>query len=95
MLDSNIKGTKRLLVRTEAGLPNLGVTMTCEEKLRIYERVFHTISYCVTAMNHHRIKNIVDLIHNWSYSHRYGNGELSEEEVEANILKALEKLKNV
>lgn len=69
--------------------------MTDEEKLRVYEGVFHTISYCVTTMNNEKIREIVSLIDSWSYAHRAGNGELSEEEVEANILRALEKLKDV
>lgn len=69
--------------------------MNCEEKLRIYERVFHKISYCVTAMNNERIREIVSLIDSWSYAHRAGNGELSDDEVETNILRALEKLDGV
>ena len=66
--------------------------MTLKEKVRIYESVFHRISYCVTAMNDERIREIVTLIDAWSYAHRAGNGELSEKEQKAQILRALEKL---
>lgn len=69
--------------------------MTCEEKLRIYERVFHKISYGVTAMNNERVREIVSLIDSWSYAHRAGNGELTYKEQEARILRALKKLQDV
>lgn len=66
--------------------------MTLKEKVRIYESVFHRISYCVTAMNNEGIRDIVSKINDWSYAHRAGNGELSEKEQKAQILRALEKL---
>jgi hypothetical protein len=46
-------------------------------------------------MNNERIREIVSLIDSWSYAHRAGNGELSDDEVETNILRALEKLDGV
>lgn len=68
---------------------------TDEEKIKIYESVFHKISMCVTSMNNEKIRDIVSAIDSWSYAHRFGNGELGEDEVEANTLRALVALKEI
>lgn len=56
-----------------------------KKKVEIYERFFHQIQlYCI-SMNNAKVGEAVELIRNWSYAHRIGNGELSEEEVQEMI----------
>ena len=69
--------------------------MTSEEKVKIYERVFHRISSACLTMDNGKVREIVSLIDNWSYAHRAGNGELTDEEQEAQINRALERLSSV
>ena len=52
--------------------------MTKLERLKIYESFFHQINvYCIT-MNGDKIKEAISLIDSWGYSHRAGNGELTQ-----------------
>jgi len=60
-------------------------TPSDKEKIEMYEKFLHYINTCVTCANNERIK---DLVHNadmWSYAHRAGNGELSDEEQQNRI----------
>ena len=52
--------------------------MTQRDRLRVYEKFMHQMSIYVTAMHSEKIKQGVQLIDNWSYAHRCGNGEYSE-----------------
>lgn len=53
--------------------------MTDKEKIKIYEDFLHKLNmYCV-ACNNDGINKLVENAYRWSYSHRMGNGELSEE----------------
>lgn len=61
-----------------------GETMTrekeLEEKVKVYEGLLHRIQMTAIAGNNEKMKDLVDVVCNWSYAHRSGNGELSEEE---------------
>jgi hypothetical protein len=68
--------------------------MTQKEKVKIYERLLHNISYAVTAGNNERVRELVSLIDSWSYAHRSGNGELSDREQRTRVLLALRRLED-
>lgn len=55
------------------------ITFTNDEKLKIYEGFFHKINIYCTCMKNEKIADAISLIDSWSYSHRVGNGVLSEE----------------
>lgn len=44
------------------------------------------------TMNSHKVIEILDALGDWSYSHRRGNGELSEEQTKHSIDKAFARL---
>jgi len=58
-------------------------SMSIEQKVALYERVFHRISMLNTAMNADGMREMIRRIDAWSYAHRCGNGELSDEEQSA------------
>jgi len=48
-----------------------------KEKIRIYESVFHQIKmYREVAMNPDKVRELLDLIGDWSYAHRIGKVNL-------------------
>lgn len=55
--------------------------LSLKEKVAVYEHLFHRIqlAYEVT-LDSEQVRQYLDLISAWSYAHRKGNGELSEEE---------------
>lgn len=53
------------------------VVMTKKERLQIYESFFHKIQMQLVCMNHDRIRDAVNIIGDWSYAHRMGNGQFS------------------
>ena len=62
------------------------VVLTAEEKVEIYEKLLHSIQMCAeVSMKHDRVREYITRICNWSYSHRVGNGEYSDEEQNALI----------
>lgn len=64
-----------------------------EEKVLIHEQVLHDIYFASTlAMNPQRVQDIIHNIGAWSWAHRSGNGEYTEEEQQALINKAFRKL---
>ena len=66
--------------------------MSPEEKVALYERVFHRISMLNTAMNNEGMREVIGRIDSWSYAHRCGNGELSEEEQTRRVEDAAKRL---
>lgn len=67
--------------------------MTDSEKVKIYESVLHRLQlYGEVTMDRGRLSRLLSLIYTWSYAHRAGNGELTDEEVEENVLRALRRL---
>jgi len=65
---------------------------TIEEKVEMYENFLHKINMCCVSMNNNAIKELVENADIWSYNHRRGNGELSEEEQQKLIDSAFWKL---
>lgn len=65
-----------------------------ERKNRIYESVFHRLQMCEITGDNGKVREILEKICNWSYAHRSGNGELSEDEEIAQVEQALLSLKN-
>ena len=56
---------------------------TDAEKIKVYEEFLHSISRANTAMNNKLMQKYVRQADAWSYAHRRGNGEFSEEEQQA------------
>lgn len=68
--------------------------MKQSERLKIYEQFFHQINvYCVT-MNQEKVAEAVALIDKWSYAHRMGNGELTDQEQKKVVESVIEKMRN-
>lgn len=61
-------------------------------KVQKYEEFLHAINYAMTAGNHERVRKLVDNAFRWSYAHRAGNGEYTDEEQDAMVARAMEKL---
>ena len=59
---------------------------TQKEKIAVYEDLLHNIQlYAVVTMDEERMKAIINRICAWSYAHRQGNGEHSEEQINNGI----------
>ena len=64
-------------------------------KVQVYENMLHNINtYSSITMDNPPIMHMIDIINGWSYAHRAGNGELSEQEVQKQIDFWFEKMKN-
>lgn len=61
-------------------------------KVRKYEDFLHAINYAMVACNHERIRKLMDNAFNWSYAHRVGNGEYTDEEQQTIVDHATERL---
>lgn len=51
---------------------------TLKQKVEQYETFLHKINMFVISCNNNGIKELVENADIWSYSHRVGNGQLSE-----------------
>lgn len=58
------------------------------EKIELYERFLHKINAFVTICDHEGVKEMVSNADAWSYAHRKGNGELTDEQQQDIINKA-------
>jgi hypothetical protein len=67
---------------------------TEKEKIEMYESFLHKINAFIVSCNNEGIKELVENADNWSYAHRVGNGEPSDEEQQQMIDKAFWKLLN-
>lgn len=67
-------------------------TPTIEEKIEMYERFLHKINMCMISGNNNAIKELVENADIWSYNHRRGNGEISDEDQQKLIDSAFWKL---
>ena len=66
---------------------------TAEQKIEMYEQLLHQIQmYAEVSMNPDKVGKLINNICNWSYAHRRGNGEPSEEEQQAMIDRAFDRL---
>lgn len=64
--------------------------MTDAEKVKIYEHFLHTLQlYAEITMEGDKVQKLIANACNWSYAHRRGNGEFSEEEQAALVEAAL------
>lgn len=51
------------------------------EKVRVYESMLHSIQmFSAVVMDSPPIEHMIDIINSWSYAHRCGNGEYTNEE---------------
>lgn len=72
---------------------NYSVEQKEKEYIRKLELVLHTInSRARIAMDVEKTRDLIDKICNWSYSHRQGNGEYTEEEQNECINRAFSRL---
>lgn len=68
---------------------------TLKQKIEEYEKFLHNINLYLTCNNTIAIKQLLSNADDWSYSHRCGNGELSEKEQQELIDKKFWKLNQV
>lgn len=67
-----------------------------EKENEVFKRVFHHINtHAAITMNQEKMQEIIWTICAWSYAHRYGNGELTEEQQQARIDSAFNKIKQI
>ena len=67
--------------------------VTLEEKVQMYEEFLHRLQLnAEVVMNANAVKQLIDNACVWSYAHRRGNGEPTEEEQQAMIDKAFRRL---
>jgi hypothetical protein len=68
---------------------------TLEEKVEVYENFLHALNMYMLCGSNYAISMLLQNAEKWSYAHRMGNGELSEEEVERNVNKQFWKLLDI
>lgn len=65
-------------------------------KIRVYEQFLHSLNmYAAIVMDGQKVKKLIDNACRWSYAHRAGNGELTEEEQDNLITNAFGALNDV
>ena len=67
-------------------------TPTLRQKVDQYESFLHKINSFIVSGNHGGIAELVGNADSWSYSHRVGNGELSDRKQQHLINNAFSKL---
>ena len=69
---------------------------TTSEKLKVYESLLHKIQLnAAVTMNQQKMQEIISAICMWSYEHRAGNGEKSQDDMETAIIYAFNKLRDL
>lgn len=59
------------------------------ERLAVYEQILHDINmFAAITHDRQRLNNLIELVCNWSYAHRVGNGVPTDEEQRALVEKA-------
>jgi hypothetical protein len=67
-----------------------------EKENEVFQQVFHHINlHASITMNVDKMQEIIGAICSWSYAHRVGNGELSDEEQQAVIDRAFDRIKQI
>lgn len=67
--------------------------ITQREKIRMYERLLHDLYFAShVTMDSKRVGTLLENIGRWSYSHRAGNGQLSDRQQNEMINSAFRKL---
>lgn len=70
--------------------------MTQKQKINFYESVLHRIQlFREVTMDAERLAELLSAISMWSYSHRTGNGMLSEREQKKLITQEIKKLEGI
>ncbi|MNX57171.1 hypothetical protein D3C86_879820 [compost metagenome] len=68
--------------------------ITDKEKVEVYEALMHSIQmHSAVTMNSEGFGKLIDLVNSWSYAHRQGNGELSNEDQQELIDRAFNRIK--
>jgi len=70
-------------------------TPTLKQKIEEYEKFLHNINLMLVCGKHESIKKLLNNADNWSYSHRRGNGEISEKDQQKMINKTFWKLNEI
>jgi hypothetical protein len=66
----------------------------CLDKIKVYEDLFHDIQlYRDVTMDNGSLLKALDIICDWSYAHRAGNGERTEDEVKEAVKRQFLRLK--
>lgn len=59
-----------------------------KQKVRKYEDFLHAINYAMVTCNQERVRKLCQNAFDWSYAHRVGNGEYTDEEQDAIVQRA-------
>jgi exopolyphosphatase/pppGpp-phosphohydrolase len=70
-------------------------TPSLEEKVKQYEDFLHNINMMLVSGSIKGVQKLIDHADSWSYSHRVGNGELTEEQQQELINRAFWNLNNI
>lgn len=65
-----------------------------KEKVWVYEQMMHSLALAYQMGNSQKISQLLDLIEQWSYMHRAGNGALSIRAQETLIKQAFYRIKD-
>jgi hypothetical protein len=68
---------------------------TLEEKVQMYESFLHSLNMYMLCGSNYAISMLLQNADAWSYAHRCGDGELSEQEIEKNVNKKFWKLLSI
>ena len=64
-------------------------TPTLKEKVEVYEQLLHDLYFhSSVTMDHDKVMDCLNRIATWSYAHRGGNGELSQQQVRTAVNQA-------
>lgn len=67
----------------------------CLDKIKVYEELFHDIQlYRDIILDHDSLAKALDIICDWSYAHRAGNGERTDREIQQAVEYQFLRLKN-
>jgi hypothetical protein len=70
--------------------------VTEREQLEVCYAILHKINqYSSITMNSERMGKLIDAINAWSYAHRRGNGEFTQQEQQELVDKAFNRLKDM
>lgn len=82
-----------LLEKHPPGLPRPKYQDKNKIKVDIYERILHKIQmWAEITHSNEKLRDLIGLICSWSYAHRSGNGEHSEEEQDKLVDNALKRI---
>ena len=70
-------------------------TPTLKQKVEQYEKFLHNLNMMMVCGNPTGIQKLLNKVDSWSYSHRVGNGELSDKAQQKVIDKAFWNLNEI